>query len=226
MFPSRKPQTPVRTATPDMLFEERGRDAPCNERQYKQRRRVISALATLALALLSPVAYGQGIEEKAQICAACHGENGVPPAQSAAPVIWGQNLGYLFFQLRDFKSGARKSDQMTPIVESLEPGELMQLAQFFSRRKWPDLRQLRPDQEVVAVAQRANAAIVCAACHQRDFTGDSNQPRLAGQTRAYLEKTMIDFRTSARANNPGMHELMLGITEKEIAALATYLAGF
>ena len=26
------------------------------------------------------------------------------------PVIWGQKLGYLFFQLRDFKSGARKND--------------------------------------------------------------------------------------------------------------------
>jgi cytochrome c553 len=127
--------------------------------------------------------------------------------------------------LRDFKSGARKSVQMTPIVESLEAGELMQLAQFFSRKKWPDLRQLDPAQEIVA-AQRANAVIVCAACHQRDFTGDNNQPRLAGQTRTYLEKTMIDFRTSERANNPGMHDLMLGITEQEIAALAAYLAGF
>jgi cytochrome c553 len=197
-------------------------------RTSRRRMRAISALATLALAvaMLSPLAYGEGIEEKAQICAVCHGENGVPPEQSAAPVIWGQNFGYLFFQLRDFKSGARKSDQMTPIVESLEAGELMQLAQFFSRKKWPDLRQLDPAEEVVAVAQRANATIVCAACHQRDFTGDSNQPRLAGQTRVYLEKTMIDFRTSARANNPGMRDLMLGITEKEIAALAAFLAGF
>jgi len=197
-------------------------------RASSRRRRAISALVTLglAVAMLSPRAYGQGIEELAQICAACHGENGIPQEQSSAPVIWGQNLGYLFFQLRDFKSGARKSDQMTPIVESLEAGELMQLAQFFSRKKWPDLRQLDPAQEVVAVAQRANAAIVCAACHQRDFTGDNNQPRLAGQTRAYLEKTMIDFRTSERANNAGMRDLMQGITELEIAALAAYLAGF
>ena len=55
------------------------------------------------------------IEEKAKICATCHGEQGVP-TQKNIPVIWGQNEGYLIFQLRDFKSGARKNDLMSPIA--------------------------------------------------------------------------------------------------------------
>ena len=72
------------------------------------------------LALLQATAYSETIEEKAQVCAACHGENGVPPEQAfPVPVIWGQNLGYLFFQLRDFKSGARKNDVMSPLAEAL-----------------------------------------------------------------------------------------------------------
>jgi cytochrome c553 len=36
---------------------------------------------------------------------------------------------------------------------------------------------------------------------------------------------MTDFRTGARANNPGMTDLMKAISEPDIAALATYLAG-
>ena len=80
----------------------------------------------------------QSIEERAQICSACHGDNGVPAEQSPpVPVIWGQNFGYLFAQLRDFKSGARKSEQMAAIAQTLEPADLMPLAQYFSRKPWP-----------------------------------------------------------------------------------------
>ena len=43
---------------------------------------------------------------KAKVCAACHGETGVPQLE-ATPVISGQNAGYMFLQLRDFQSLAR-----------------------------------------------------------------------------------------------------------------------
>jgi cytochrome c553 len=177
------------------------------------------------LASLPATAHAQSIEEKAQVCAACHGENGVPPPQQfPVPVIWGQNLGYLFFQLRDFKSGVRKNEQMTPIAESLEQSDLMPLAQYFSKKPWPNLQQPRPSADVLTRAQRANNAIVCTSCHQEGFKGEGTQPRLAGQRRDYLEKTMLDFRNGARGNNPGMTDLMKAITADDIAALAAYLA--
>jgi cytochrome c553 len=68
---------------------------------------------TVLLVAVGPLAHAQMIEEKAAACAACHGENGIPPDKTF-PVIWGQHLGYLYLQLRDFKSGARKSDAMAP----------------------------------------------------------------------------------------------------------------
>jgi cytochrome c553 len=80
--------------------------------------------------------------------------------------------------------------------------------------------------EVAAQAQRANNSVVCTSCHQEGFKGDSTQPRLAGQNHDYLAKTMTDFRTGARANNPSMTDLMKAISETDIAALATYIAGF
>ena len=181
----------------------------------------------LALAVLLPsAARAESIEEKAQICAACHGENGVPVEQSfPVPVIWGQQLGYLFFELRDFKSGARKNDQMTPIAQGLEQADLMALAQYFSKKAWPDLQQPAAPAAAAADAQRVNASVVCTSCHQEGFKGDSTQPRLAGQVRAYLQKTMMDFRSGARANNPGMTGFMKGLTDQEIAAMAAWLAG-
>ena len=76
-----------------------------------------------------------------------------------------------------------------------------------------------------ADAQRVNASVVCTSCHQEGFKGDSTQPRLAGQVSAYLQKTMMDFRSGERANNPGMTGFMKGLTDQDIAAMAAYLAG-
>jgi len=188
--------------------------------------RKIGAALICSIALLPLAAQAQGIEEKAQICAACHGANGAPQQQSfPVPVIWGQQLGYLFIELRDFKSGARKNDVMSPIAQGLDQADLLPLAQYFSQKAWPNLQQRPAAADIAALAERANNAIVCTSCHQQGFKGDSTQPRLAGQIDAYLEKTMSDFRTGARANNPGMTDLMKAISEQDITALAAYLAG-
>jgi cytochrome c553 len=184
-----------------------------------------AVLVSLA-AMLAPVtAPAQTIEEKAQLCAACHGENGVPQ-QTSMPVIWGQQQGYLYLQLRDFKSGARKNDVMSPIAQTLERADMLALALYFSQKKWPDLQQPRAPKDVAARALQAINAIVCTSCHQGNFQGDSSQPRLAGQRREYLQQSMLDFRNHSRGNNPGMSDLMLAISEADIADCAAYLAGF
>ena len=51
-------------------------------------------------------------------------------------------------------------------------------------------------------------------------------PRLAGQQRDYLLKTMTEFRNRTRGNNPGMSDLMNTCTPEQLAAMAAYLAGF
>jgi cytochrome c553 len=40
-----------------------------------------------------------------------------------------------------------------------------------------------------------------------------------------MQQTMLDFRTRARGNNPGMTDLTLAISDDDIAALAQYMAG-
>ena len=166
----------------------------------------------------------QTIEEKTQVCAGCHGQNG-KPVDKAIPVIWGQQQGYLYIQLRDFKRGDRKNDIMQPIVSSMERADMLAIAEYFSKKPWPDLGQPRAPKEVANRALRANASVGCTGCHLDQFQGDGTVPRLAGMSRDYMTKTISDFRSRARGNNPGMSDLMLATAPDDLAALTEYLAG-
>ena len=182
-----------------------------------------AALFLIAALVVTPV-DAQTIEEKAQLCAACHGENGIPQ-QLSTPVIWGQHQGYLYLQLRDYKSGVRANDIMSPLAQTMARDDMMAFAKYFSEKSWPDLRQPRAPAAVAAQALRANTAIGCTGCHQGEYQGEGTQPRLAGQTKDYLLQSMMEFRSRKRGNNPGMSDLMLAISPEDIAACADYLAG-
>jgi cytochrome c553 len=184
----------------------------------------LAVIAVLGTAMLQGAAQAETVEEKAQLCAACHGENGIPQ-QKTMPVISSQHQGYLYLQLRDYKSGARKNAIMSPLAQTLERDDMMALALYFSQKPWPDLQQPPAPLDVAKRALQANVAIGCTGCHQGQYQGEGTQPRLAGQTREYLQQSMIDFRTRARGNNPGMTDLMLAMSEDDIAACAQYLAG-
>ena len=153
-----------------------------------------------AVALLLPLAVGTSafaadpIEAKAKVCTTCHGENGVPQLKTT-PVIWGQNAGYMFLQLRDFQSGARKNELMSPIAATLSRDDLLPLAEYFSKLKWPNLAQPEAPQDVAGKAQAAISSVGCIGCHLDHFQGDGTTARLAGQQHDYLQKTMMDFRT-------------------------------
>jgi cytochrome c553 len=181
--------------------------------------RVIAVLLAVV-----PIANAQSIEEKAQACAACHGDNGIP-ADKSWPVIWGQHQGYLYVQLRDFKNGVRKSDVMEPIAQALQRDEMLAIALYFSKKAWPNLRQPHAEAVIAAQAVQTNGSVGCTGCHQAGYQGEGTQPRLAGQSTDYLLKSMMDFRTRARGNNPGMTDLMNATSEDDLKAMAAFLAG-
>lgn len=166
----------------------------------------------------------QTIAEKVEACARCHGQDG-KPTDKTIPVIWGQQTGYAYIQLRDFKRGDRKSEIMQPIAASLEKEDMLAIAEYFSKKPWPDLGQQRASKGVSARALSAEHSVGCTGCHLDHFQGDGTVPRLAGQNREYLAKTISDFRTRARGNNPGMSDLMIATPVDDLTALAEYLAG-
>lgn len=166
----------------------------------------------------------QPVEEKAQLCSACHGEAGVPQ-EKTTPVIWGQNEGYLYLNLRDFNKGSRKNDQMSAVAADLTKDDMKALAAYFSKQPWPKLQQPSPPDDVSKKALTAIGSIGCPSCHLDQLQGDGTTARLAGQQQEYLKQTMLAFRDGSRGNNPGMSDLMKAISPDDIDAISHYAAG-
>lgn len=185
--------------------------------------RILVVAAGATFLAMTPL-RAEGIEEKVQVCAGCHGENG-KPVDKTIPNIWGQRTGYLYIQLRDFKRGDRKGETMQPIASGFERSDMLAIAEYFANKPWPDLGQPRAPKAVSQRAQTASASVGCTGCHLEQFQGAGTVPRLAGQGRDYLAQTMADFRSRARGNNPGMSDLMAATAVDDLTALAEYLAG-
>ena len=184
------------------------------------------ALAVATLLLASPAAAQDefaAVREAIQTCAACHWDGGASPKVPENPILAGQQYYYLYLQLKDFKSGARKSDIMGPLVQPLQPEQMKLLAQFFSKQKWPAIGHAAEDASV-AIARRTEESAGCIGCHLGDFRGNSAVPRLAGQHPEYLKRTMLDFKNKVRTNAPAMVALFATFSDQEIAGLADHLA--
>ena len=66
----------------------------------------------------------------------------------------------------------------------------------------------------------------CAGCHSPNGAGIPAQyPRLGGQHGEYTEAQLIAFRSGARANNAQMTTIAGKMNDREIAAVADYIAG-
>jgi cytochrome c553 len=180
----------------------------------------------LALLLAVPVVAraDDAMPPKAALCGGCHGAAGVP-AVKGVPVIWGQNEGYLYIELRDYKLGNRSNPAMQAIAGSLEKDEMKALAAYFGARPWPNLGQATAPDAVLRQAQTTAASAQCPQCHLGTYLGASATPRVAGQRIDYLRATMLAFRGNTRKNNSWMTALLGTYSDADIETLAQYLAG-
>ena len=77
----------------------------------------------------------------------------------------------------------------------------------------------------VAQGERIAASRFCASCHQQDYAGQNEVPRIAGQREDYLLKALRDFRDGRRQGADGaMTEVLHGMQDEDLAALASYLS--
>lgn len=161
------------------------------------------------------------LRETIEACAGCHGERGASK-EDAFPILAGQELYYLYVQMKDFKSGLRKNEIMQPVLADLKKQDLFALAKYFSEQKWPNIG-FKGDPERVLNGERAANAGQCVACHLGSYTGNSRVPRLAGQYPNYLAKTMLDMKSKARNNATAISALLSTFSESDISDMAEYL---
>ncbi len=163
-------------------------------------------------------------------CSVCHGADG-ESASPAFPRLAGQHAGYIERQLRDYKSGKRKSRAMSAIIEDVSEADFKSLGAYFQSRA----THTHPieDAELAQVGRflyvRGNpysGVPACSACHGENGHGTAALPRLAGQHTRYVERQLQAFDKRERTNdNAVMHAVASKLTELELRAVAAYVAG-
>ena len=180
----------------------------------------------IVLAASIVAARGQTIEEKAAICGACHGEAGIPQ-EKTTPVIWGQQAGYIYLQLRDFRvwHAQEREDGADPRHPRAR-GHARACRLFrqqdlaFSRATAPvsGRDETRLDRDRVRGLHRLPPRRISRR-RQRDLAS----PAKAENTSPRPSRSSAPAR--ARRNNPGMSDLMIATSEDDLAAVEEYLAG-
>jgi cytochrome c553 len=180
----------------------------------------------------------QGAAKYATVCAACHGadgNSGIP----ANPTLAQQHPEYLAKQLQDFKSGKRASPIMQGMAAMLSDADVKNVAY------WAASQKAKPgaakDKNLVLLGEKIyrggiadKQVAACAGCHSPNAAGIPAQyPRLSGQHADYTEAQLKAFRevlgapagTPGRANSAQMSQVAARLSDREIKAVADYIAG-
>jgi cytochrome c553 len=175
----------------------------------------------------------RGNAEKGQslaaACDACHGPNVQVPEN---PALHGQSAAYLYKQLHDYKDGSRSNAIMAGFAAGLSDQDMADLAAWYSRQPGPKGAAVgeaaEAAEQLVEKGDGKRILTPCAVCHGDGGQGLSpDNPALAGQKAAYLEQTLLAYKSGARHNDvySRMRLLSQRLSDEEIRQLARYYAG-
>ncbi|MBI5275218.1 MAG: c-type cytochrome [Burkholderiales bacterium] len=171
-----------------------------------------------------------GEAKYAAVCAACHaadGNSGTP----ANPKLAQQHPEYIVKQLQEFKAGKRASPIMQGFAAQLTEADMKNIAAFLGAKK--NKPGFAKDKELVALGERIyrggimdRQVAACAGCHSPNGAGIPAQfPRLGGQHADYTDAQLKAFRDGARKNSLQMTQIAAKMNDREIKAVADYIAG-
>jgi cytochrome c553 len=185
------------------------------------------SIAALVLAFaLSASAVAQPFEERLAVCLACHGEKGVSET-SEVPSLAGMPEKFTLIQLYLFRERMRKIEVMNDVAKGMTDDDLQKFAEYFAKLPPPVPSGDPPDPAIAARAQAVIAKNYCASCHNPDFSGREQMPRLAGQREDFLLKSLRDYKTGQRPGyDATMDEVVRPLTDADIVDLSHYLARF
>ncbi len=180
-----------------------------------------SGAAALAAALFC--APASAAPEQAELCAACHGAQGVSPIEDV-PSLAGQPETFLTLQMILFRERIRRFEPMNAAMRGIRDAEVEALARFYAALP-PPAPEAAPDAERAARGRALSAEHRCGVCHLADYAGQNQVPRLAGQREDYLLHAMRDYQAGTRqGTDTSMQAVLYGLSERDLADLAHYLA--
>jgi cbb3-type cytochrome c oxidase subunit III len=164
------------------------------------------------------------------VCAACHGADG-NSGSPEYPKLAQQHPEYLVKQLSEFKSGKRANAVMMGMSQALSEDDMKNIAAWLSHNNAKP--GFAKDKELAALGEKIYRGGVadrqipaCAGCHSPNGAGNPAQyPRLSGQHADYVATQLTAYRDGKRNNNLQMSHVAAKLNDREVKALADYVAG-
>src|ERR1700716_1150201 len=184
-------------------------------------RKIIAALAFVLAA--SPGHAGVDAERTAA-CFACHGEREQSETKTT-PSLGAQRAPYGRIQLFMFREKLRVFEPMNEMAKPLTDDDLRTFSDFLAKLPKPAPPADAGDPARMARAQALAQQHRCNSCHNSDFSGKDNVPRIANQREDYLAKTLGEYKDNSRHGYDGsMADVMGPVTAAQIADLAYFIA--
>jgi cytochrome c553 len=117
---------------------------------------------------------------------------------------------------------------MNAVAKELSDAELTAVSDFVAKLPPPPAL---PDPSIDQARYLRGAELaskrICGTCHNPDYSGREQMPRIAGQREGYLVKSFKDYQSGIRVGTQAaMAEAVRGLDDASLADLAYYLARF
>jgi cytochrome c553 len=159
-------------------------------------------IVALAFVLIASSAAAETIEERAATCFACHGGHGQSETENT-PSLGGQQPPYVLIQLFMFREKLRTFEPMNDTAKGLSDDDLRTFSEFIGKLPKPQPPADAGDPARMERGHSLAQQFHCNACHNTDFSGKENVPRIADQREDYLNKTLREYKDNSRRRHHG-----------------------
>ena len=195
--------------------------------------RILMSLGLIGmLVTTSAFSADEGSKIDGKLCSVCHGRGGTTSSE-LFPQLAGQPAPYFVAQMKAFRDKSRSEENakrfMWGISSRLSDDEIQQLAEFYQAEppihtgKISDQPKYDLGKNIFMNGHPDKGVPPCMACHGEKGEGKDVTPRLGGQHEAYLMRQLKVFYGNERPAATVMHEVVKGLSEPDIEAIAQYL---
>ena len=185
---------------------------------------IVRGIAAALIFLPAWAGAAEPLESRLAVCLACHGEKGQSPV-AETPSLGGQPSFYLTVQMLMFRDRLRVVEPMNAMMKGFSDGDLQLMGELIAKLPPPQATGASADPGRMETGRTLAERNRCNFCHQGNYSGERNVPRLAGQREDYLVKAMRAFKdNSRRGYDASMADVLYEVSDEQILDLAYFLS--
>jgi len=182
------------------------------------------AVAAILAGLAGFPACAQSLQDRVPTCFACHGEKGQSQLPEV-PSLGAQPVFYTLVELVMFRDKLRITEPMNEMTKGLSDSDLRAVSDIIAKLPPPEPVSDTPDPGRMDRGRVLTQQNRCNFCHQSNFQGLDNVPRLAAQREDYLLKSLRAYKVNSRRGyDAQMSEVVYAMKDEDFVDLAYFLA--